>query len=45
LDAFALVVEAGGPLGLDPFTGGLKFFFSAILVVLTCCGYFSLRRL
>jgi len=45
LDALALLVEAVGPLGLLPFTGGLKFFFSAIPVDFTCCGYDSLRRL
>jgi hypothetical protein len=45
LDAFALLVEAGAPLGLVPFTGGKEFFFSAMAVDLTCCGYDSLRRL
>jgi hypothetical protein len=45
LEALALVVEAGCPPGLVPFTGGLEPFFSAIPVDLTCCGYDSLRRL
>jgi len=44
-EAFALVVEAGCPLGLVAFTAGLGFFVSAIPVDLTCSGYDSLRRL